>query len=763
MSAKEHDHDHDHGHDHHHHHDDEAPQAPLPATPSHGYWKSLRELEGKAAWQVAPTAKEFPPGADQPPPLDPMSRRNFFHLMGASMGLAGLGAAAGCRRYEKEEIVPLSRRPEDQVPGTTLQYATMYELGGIAHALVATSFEGRPIHLDGNPEHPFAGGGIVAGTTRHAGAHTFAQAAILHLYDPDRSQSPLQAGIGATMDAFKLSLDAVRKLIETGGARVLSEATTSPTVKALRDELVQKHNVGWHEYEAVSWDNERAGMKLAFGTSVRPMAKLDQCKTIVTIDCDIFVEHPAAMRYSRDFARRRRQDGSTRVGPMNRLYSIESTFSNTGAMADHRLPLRAELSLAFVRQLDWMLNGGVAPDAECLKEEKVAKYLGILAKELKGASGRAVLLAGRRRLAPEVHAYVAKVNASLNAVGNTLDYVDDLDRDRPSHVDSIAALAKDMHGGRVPVLVILGGNPVYDAPADLDFAGALAKVGTSIHLSEYADETSLKTSWHVPKAHFLEAWGDARTWDGTITLAQPLIAPMYGGLTPAEMVSLLLGREMSNADLITKTRQAVHDGFMPNSAFSPVPVTLGTMPARDLRENEKSGTSRPNGKLEAVFHYSSFTYDGRFSNNAWLWETPDFMTKVVWDNYVLISPATAIEAKVENDTMVTVKIGERSLDLPCYVMPGQARSSIGIVLGGGRTHAGHVSTHPKNVADDQWRDNRVVGWDTYTLRTTAGFGHATDVTVTATGKKYELANIQEHWSYKPGRAQDDGQRQRWLR
>jgi len=749
MSAKEHDHDHD--HDGHHHHD-EQPSAPLPATPEHGYWMSMRELAGTADWQQQPSAKEFPPGADQPPALDPMSRRNFFHLMGASAGLAGIAAGAGCRRYEKEEIVPLARRPENQVPGTTLQYATTFDFAGSAQPMVATSYEGRPIHLDGNPDHPWNGGGIVPGTKRHAGLGTFAQASILHLYDPDRSQTPLNKGQGASLDSFKASLAELRKLVDQGGVRILSEASSSQTVAALRARLAGK--VQWHEYEPLSWDNERAGTRMVFGRAVRPIARLDKCETIVTIDCDLFVEHPAAARYNRDFARSRRKGGSLGPNKMNRLWSVESVFSNTGALADHRLPLRSEHGLPFAMALDAAISGGGAPNAEFLKENKVQTFLSVLADELKANAGRAVVVAGRRQ-SPEVHAVVAKINQALGAVGATLDYYDLPDADRPTHLQSITALAKDMAGGKVSALVILGGNPVYDAPADLDFAGALGKVNTTVHLSMYNDETSQKCTWHVPQAHFLEAWGDARTWDGTLSLAQPLIEPLWGGLSNAEMLSLLLGEERTGMELVQQAignpgnwKQLVHDGFVPNTAFPPAQVTLGSLPQINLTPSQTSGSMRKANELEVVFHYSSFTYDGRYSNNAWLWETPDFLTKVTWDNYAMVSPKTAVQLGLENDTMITVKIGDKSVKLPCYTMPGQAPYSIGLVLGGGRTQAGHVTTHPHNVGHKF--ENRVVGWDTYKVRTTAGFDYATGATVSATGDKYELADTQDHWDYRPG-------------
>ncbi|MFT3693530.1 MAG: TAT-variant-translocated molybdopterin oxidoreductase [Kofleriaceae bacterium] len=756
MSAKEPNE--THSHDEQQHVEAEVIQ-PVPATPEHGYWKSLKELAGKADWQQQGlTKKEFMPGSDQPPPADPLSRRNFFHLMGASMGLAGIGAvASGCRRYEKEEIVPLAKRPEDQTPSQTLQYATVYELGGAVHPLIATSYEGRPIHLDGNPEHPFAGGGVVAGTKKHAGAHTFAQASILHLFDPDRSTQPLAAGKAASMDQFKLALGDVRKAIDAGGARILAEASSSPTLEGLRNKLAGK-GVKWHEYEPISWDNERAGTKLAFKRPLRPIAKLDQCMTIVSIDCDLFVEHPASMKYSRDFSKSRKAVNNV-PGTMSRLYAVESIFSNTGAMADHRLPLRSELALPFVMALDAALGGGAKPAAEFLNEGKTKAFLEALADELKANNGKSVIIAGRRQ-PPEVHALVAKINQAIGAVGTTLDYIEDPWADRPSHLESITQLVKDINAGQVKTLVILGGNPVYDAPADLDFAGALTKVPTSIHLSEYADETSQKTSWHVPKAHFLEAWNDARAYDGTITIAQPLIAPLYNGLSSMELASLLLGSEESGnvlmqaehtARTITGWKQNLHDGFVAKTAATPVSgLTVDTIAVPPLKPSQLTGSKRGKAELEVVFHMSSFTYDGRFANNAWLWETPDFLTKVTWDNYALVAPETATVLGIDNGDVISVKVGDKSVELPAYTMPGQAKYSIGLVLGGGRTQAGHVSQHPKNVGDMPGK--RVVGWDTYKVRSTASFDFATGAQVTATGKKYELAEIQDHWSYNPGQA-----------
>jgi molybdopterin-containing oxidoreductase family iron-sulfur binding subunit len=748
-----------------HDHDNEVP--PIPATPEHGYWRSLRELAGSSEWQQNGfSRKEFPEGAEEAP--KGQSRRSFFQLMGASAGLAGLAAGAGCRRYEKEEIVPLARRPEDQTPSTTLQYATAFELGGAAHALVATSFEGRPIHLDGNPDHPFAGGGIRPGTERHAGTSAFAQASILHLYDLDRSQSTMQGGKGASLDAFKAAVGDLRKSMT--GMHVLSEATSSPTVQSLRRKL-EKQGVVWHEYEPLSWDNEREGTRMAFGRPARPLAHLDKCHTIVTIDCDLFVEHPAAMMYSRDFARSRRKDGSLGIGKMNRLYAVESTFTNTGVVADHRLPLRSELGLPFVAALDAALGGGMAPGSDFLKEQKVGQFLLALADELRSNAGKAIVIAGRRQPAV-VHALVAKINAAIGAPGATLEYLDDPEPDRPHHVTAIGNLAKAMDAGQVKTLLIIGGNPVYDAPADLDFAGKLAnpKVETTIHFSEYEDETSKKCKWHVPRAHFLEAWGDARTWDGTITLAQPLINPLYGGLSAAELLSLFNGEEKGGMELVSSTldelgytswRKNIHDGFVDGTRHPPVTPKPQAIPAPTMTPSQQKGSKLRNGELEVTFHYSSFTYDGRYANNAWLWETPDFLTKVTWDNYALVSPETSQTLGLENDTYITVSVGGKTLEIPCYTMPGQARYSIALVLGGGRTDAGHVAQHPHNVDEDSTvkPGNWKIGWNTYTLRSVAGFDYATGCSVTPTGKKYQLANVQEHWDYRAGLMPELGQKE----
>jgi Fe-S-cluster-containing dehydrogenase component len=401
-----------------------------------------------------------------------------------------------------------------------------------------------------------------------------------------------------------------------------------------------------------------------------------------------------------------------------------------------------------------MIGGGAAaqPSAEFLKEARVKKFMEVLAKELRDNTGKAIVIAGRRQ-PPEVHAIVARINQTLGAVGKTLEYYEDPEPERQTHVASITTLAKDMAAGAVQTLFIFGGNPVYDAPADLDFAGALAKVGTSIHLSEYQNETSAKTSWHVPKAHYLEAWGDVRTWDGTVTLAQPLIAPIFGGISSIELMSMLLGEDKSGIELVKAANnvpgidlawnQSVHDGFIRGTQLPAAQgLAVGNFAVPELSRTQRSGTNPKADVLEVTYHYSSHSYDGRYANNAWLQETPDFLSKVCWDNYAVVNPDTADAFGIANDTMIKVKVGEREVEIACYTMAGQARNSIALVLGGGRTMAGRVGGSEK--------DARRVGWNTYKVRTSTAFDFALDAKVSSAGGKYELASVQEHQDIRTG-------------
>jgi Fe-S-cluster-containing dehydrogenase component len=747
---------------------------PMNDIPNHGYWRSLRELEadqaepGAGDHEGAPL--EFPAGAIDDTVSDPVSRRGVMQLMGASMALAGV-AGAGCKRYGKEEIVPLARRPEDQIPGVPLHYATAWDFCGHAQALIATSYEGRPIKLDGNPEHPFSGGGVVDGTAVHGGSTMFAQASILSLYDPDRSRNVLRGGAGATFGDFRAWLDAERPQLKSSGVRVrfLSEASSSPTVQRLRAEaLAEIRGAQWLEWEPISTDHVRAGTRLAFGQPMRPIAHLDRAYTIVALDCDLFVEHPAAVRYGRDWSRSRRFGSSSLSDPkmINRLYAIESNFSSTGAVADHRLPLRSELILPFVMELAARFGASDRPSgAASVAEDRIKDFIDVLAEELGANRDKGVVVVAGPRQPPLVHALVARINEALGATTTrTLEYVREPDTDRLEHKAAIDRLVKDIDQGQVDYLFILGGNPVYDAPVDLGFAAALAKVRASVHLSEYEDETSLKTTWHVPRAHFLEAWGDGRTYDGTHTLAQPLIQPMYGGLSTIELLTLVIGGDraagVTEPDAMRSVQEtfrelgatvtwnhAIERGFVAGTAAPAEVPRITSLPAIALSDAQR-GPSRGSTDLELVFVPSTQTWDGRFANNAWLWETPDFLTKVTWDNYAMVAPSTAKARGFANDTMLRIQVGDRALDLPCYTMPGQAPDSIAIVLGGGRTAAGRTGGQGK----------RTVGFDVNAIRTVAAFDVVSAAKVTSTGRGYQLASTQEHWDISAGLKSDVAQK-----
>jgi len=698
-----------------------------PLNPDLRPWRSLGELEGSPEVhkyidrEFTESARDFP--------ADGTSRRRFIQLMGASLAFAGV---AGCKRWEEEKIVPLARRPEGYVPGVPKYFATAFELGGAASGLVVTSYDGRPTKIEGNPDHPFTTGASSA----------FAQASILTMYDPDRSSPVIsRSGGKASPSSWAEADDALRGLAAGGGAgvRVLAEATSSPTVARLRAELQAKlPQLQWHEFEPLSRDNVRAGTKLAFGAPFEVVPRLDKADVILAVDDDLFHEGPAATRVARDFARRRDPE----TGKMNRLYAVESTFTGTGGMADHRLPLRSELALPFLLAVEAKVTGGSAPSAEFLSDAKVAKFVEVVAKDLREHRGRGAVTAGYRQPA-EVHAVVARLNSALANAGAGVTYVPAANPNRPTHGEDIASLTKAMAGGQVQTLLILGGNPVYNAPG---FAEALGNVKTKVHLGDYDDETSAACDWHLPRAHFLETWGDARSLDGTVTLTQPIIDPLHGGRSDAELLSLLVsGRAEKGQALVRATfetlpasqgwRKALHDGFVAGSAPTPAVPNVQSFPTPTLSPRQTGGleTAEP----EVVFTASSQTFDGRYANNAWLLETPDFMTKLTWDNAALVGPATARKLKVKQGDLVNLAVGERSVKAAVYIMPGQAKDSIALALGWGRTRAGVVGgSEDEGVAP--------AGFNAYEAR--SGADYIASAKLTPAGGTYALATTQMHWA-----------------
>jgi molybdopterin-containing oxidoreductase family iron-sulfur binding subunit len=682
-------------------------------TSGREYWRSLDHLADTPEFREF-MHREFPAGATDL--LDSGERREFLKIMGASMALAGLGLA-GCRRWPDEHIVPFANRPEARDPGVPVQYATSLELGGVAIPVLATSFDGRPVKLEGNPDHPASGGG----------AETLAQASILDLYDPDRSRTIVRDGAPATEAEFVAwATEHFARVRQARGAglAILSEATSSPSVLAMRQRLMAAcPDATWHEYEPISNDAEVTGAELAFGSPYRAIYDLEAAERIVCLDADLLGDHRDGVRHIRGFARGRRPDAHG--GSMNRLYAFESDLTLTGANADHRSSMRTgDVALAAAYLTARILGDSALqgleqdPAAADALPPRVRAVLDHAVADLQGHQGSGLVVAGRRQ-PPEVHLLAHLMNEALGNAGRTVTFI--ARRDEAKHAASLRALA-----GMTPdTLVILGGNPAYDAPADVDVAGLIGRAGTSLHLSLHRDETSELCTWHVNRAHPLESWSDGRSWDGTYSTGQPLILPLFDGRTSMELLALMAGEPVTAGQEIVKRTFAdmtdaadearwqttLHDGRLPGSAYTketPRADRRGLAAAvASLRDRWASGRDG----WEIVFATHPTVYDGRFANNGWLQELPDPMTRLTWDNAVLMSPTSAATLDVETGDLVNVSVGSRAEDTvsaPALIVPGIAERSVTLHLGYGRRFAGRICTdagfdvRPLRSSDAMW-------------------------------------------------------------
>ena len=604
------------------------------------YWRSLEELAATPEFTDF-LHREFPRQASEWRPS--ISRRGFLQLMGASLALAGLTACAPTQ----EHIVPYVQAPEDMIPGKPLFYATALQQSGYALGLLAQSYDGRPTKLEGNPDHPAS-----LGATDGA-----AQASILDLYDPDRSQSVRNGNNAATWDQFLTSVrDQLTAQQAKGGSglRILTESVTSPTVAAqMATIFTQFPNARWHQYEPLNRDNVYTGTALAFGQMVEPIYHLDQATVIVSLDADFLADGPGHVRHARDFADGRRTVSPTNsdtASKQNRLYAIESTPTITGAAADHRLPLPPQQIENFARALATALGIAVTTAGDTAPS---AHWIDAIVADLQANAGNSLVIAGDYQ-PPVVHALAHAINSTLGNVGQTVIYSAPLLAAQPDHrpiqLASLQSLVTDINGGAVDLLLILGGNPLYYAPTDLDFAGALAKVTFCAHLGLYVDETAAQSTWHIPATHYLEQWSDGRAYDGTVTIQQPLIEPLYGGHSIHEVLDALVSAEVrSSHDLVRGYwsdrqgatdfdlfwRRSLNDGFVAGSAASATTVTLQTDFASQLSPNA-AGTD-----LTLILRPDPSIGDGRFANNGWLQEVPKPLTKLTWENAALINPLTA--------------------------------------------------------------------------------------------------------------------------
>jgi len=714
------------------------------------YWRSLNELAESAEFKNF-LEREFPSLADED--LSSSTRREFLRLMGASLALMGITIGeltlSGCR-WPREKIVPYVKRPEGKAPGVPVQYATAMEVAGVATGVLVTSYDGRPIKVEGNPSHPFSMGA----------ASAVAQASLLELYDPDRSKFPLQKEKNWELtkswtEFHQFCVGHFASLRGKGGEGfyILSEASSSPSLQLMKGKLQKAFpKAVWLEYEPISRDNERTGTKLATGVALRSHLHLDKARVILSLDSDFLMTHPASIRYSFDFAKWRRGEASA----MNRLYVVESGYSVTGACADHRLPLSNNEILAFcfalARELEAMgarMTLGASEFASPQLSQAIQgadiQFLRALAKDLFIHSGSSVVTAGFR-LPPEIHALVLLINDALGNVGKTITYTAEPDQERQTHLEAISQLAQDIGEGKVKTLLILGGNPAYDAPSDLAFDELLGDIETTIHLSLYRNETSKLCAWHLPRAHYLESWGDARAYDGTVSVIQPLIEPLYGGKTPIEVLSYVLNEEPFSGYQIVKRsfanyegsenseeawRKALDDGFVPATAWSPLAPNIDAERLRSsLNKFASNYKIAERGEFELVFAQSHFIYDGRFANNGWLQELPDPITKLVWDNALLISPNTAKLFGFKDGDIAHLTANGKAISVPVLILPGVASSTLILSLGYGREDAGRVGTK--------------VGVNAYTLRTTSAWDISRGAILVKTAKNYKLATTQDH-------------------
>jgi molybdopterin-containing oxidoreductase family iron-sulfur binding subunit len=717
---------------------------------AHGrrYWRSLDELAGTEAFQEL-MRREFPEQASVWP--DSISRRQFLTLMGASLSLAGL---SGCsiRPAPSSEIVPYARQPEQVVPGRPLFFATAMTLDG-ANGLLVESHEGRPTKVEGNPDHPASLGAT----------DVFGQASVLQLYDPDRSQTVTYLGKTRTRDD---AIAALRAAVAKGGRglRLLTETVYSPTLARQLDDLRRKFpGAKWHQYEPVNRDGAYLAARQAFGHDVATRYDFGKADVVVSLDADFFAHGPGRLRYVADFMARRRVrtgEGDASRAVMNRLYVVETDVTCTGAKADHRLALPPSQIEQFARELAGEL--GVASRAGA--ESPWRKWIAAVANDLRAHRGRSVVLAGARQPAA-VHLLAHAINDQLGNVGQTVFHTDPVIAQPAEQLQSLRQLIDEIGSGEVETLVIVGGNPAYTAPADFEFAARMQKVPLRLHLSLYQDETSRLCHWHLPEAHFLEAWGDTRAFDGTVSIVQPLIAPLYLGLSAIELLSVLTDdarllnpgyeivrdhwrrhwqEQKLSEDFETFWMTSVHDGVVANSALPPKSVTLRSGWQHRLGEGNSSAAT---SGLEIAFQVDPGVYDGRFANNGWLQELPRPVTKLAWDNAALMSPKTAQSLGLGPGSyahggehggylmpVVELRVGEGSVRAPVWIVPGHADGAVTVHLGYGRSFAGRVGGDADHT----------VGFNAYKLRSSDNPWFRSELSVSATGASYPLACTQQH-------------------
>ncbi len=701
-------------------------------------WRSLGELENRPEFTEM-LQREFPRGADVYDDSG-LSKRDFLKLMGASMALAGVGLT-GCRR-PPSFLVPFRDGVEWTIPGKFLYYSTAMPTRLGAIPLIATTVDGRPTKLEGNPLHPFSNGGT----------DSFTQASVLDLYDPNRAKDLMVGEEYATTADFDAMLGQVREAATASGGAglaILADVANSPTRDRLRDLLVEQFpNLIWAEYEPLGAAETVAATTAAFGAGVRAVPDFEQADIVVALDSDFLNVSETGPGYAAGFYARRRPD--VEGNRMNRLYVVENHYSSTGGLADHRLRAKASDIGAFAAALATKIAEKTGSSALTGLVASIPKsattfddaWVTACADDLVAARGRSLVLVGSLQPWP-VQVLGLAINEALGNLGTTLTGVQTGTTPPPA---SIVDLVAAMQAGAVQTLFVVGGNPAYDAPSDLGFAQAMASVPETVRVSLFTDETAKASKWKVPAAHYLETWGDVRSFDGTISAIQPMILPLWNGVSQLEILAQLAGEpkpegpELVRAtfqELVATSGEALEtawnaflrQGYQPATAY---PAAALNFNAGSVKSALAQVTA-PEPGTELVFLQSSSVDDGRYANNSWLQETPDFETKLVWDNAALISPAESRKLEVRDGDMLEISVGGATLQAAALIAPGHADDSISIALGYGRKDVSALM--------------QGVGFDAYPLRTTTGWRFRTGVSVKAAGgPRYKLARPQETWA-----------------
>jgi len=722
------------------------------------------------------------------------------------MGLAGASAATagmtltGCSAVRKpvEKILPYGHRPEDLVPGKPMYFATAMNVGGSVYGLLVTSQDGRPTKIDGNPMHPMSLGA----------ANSWAQASVMDIYDADRATAPVLGGKKATMEHVENAVSALSAAMASGngeGVAMLLDHTPSPTLRAQLEIIKAKYpSLQLYSHDPAHTENSSNGASVAGGAqAMHAVYNLSAANVVVTVDADILGTEGDSIRHSKDYAAGRKGDKPGEA--MNRLYSVEANFSVTGAAADHRLRLKSADAGEFLLALARQLGAKNTPEPAALSG-RATKWVQEVANDLLANRGKALVVVGSRQPA-QVHALGHLINQQLAGIGKTVHYV----ANSGPETSDIATLCNAMLVGTVKHLVILGGNPVYTAPADLMFEAALSQVN-SIYLGYRYNETARSASLLIPHSHFLESWGDLAASDGTSTIQQPLIQPLYPSWSPIELLGRLAGSgkktgyelvkgywasrssedpaskqaladAKANLEKAQKAHEAakgadagegkaqaiaaakanvdkaqaavtrataaqaasakqaetafesswrkwLHDGLVENTRTKPL------IPTFTWGGLSKAWKSQSGGQgLELNFVLDNAVYDGRWTNNPWLQEAPDPITKLTWDNAALLSPATAKKLGVASKDQIVVSAGGRQVRIAAWVTKGVADDTVIIPLGYGRTQGGRTASG--------------CGFNGGTLRQSATPWFMSGASVKKMGGTYALAVTQTYDSLTP--------------